>query len=237
MGITEGSDLIPESQFNGMCKVLVEGERGEVRNQGTGFLFRFETDDGDEIRGLLTCSQLFQVHTQADQATPDPAMIFIEFPTNPVTRKRLAGIQKANSIPIFSHQHEVYFCEVSNEFCQEAANSNVPFYREADGLLDRQVWIAHYPGSSQERHVYSAMIDAGWSDTQKFNTHYLSTGAGSSGAPLLQYWADIHEMRVIGMHIGAHSTQACNIASSSKHIVRILKGMRIKPAFYILFLS
>ena len=199
------SDRVNEDQFHGVCKVTVAA--GQLTGQGSGFLFKFQSDEHREIFGLLTCYHV--IHFDRQQAIPVPAQVTLEFQSraqaqaSSLVRRTLAQAQNPNAQPILSPEHDIYFLELSAQFRQDIATSGIPVYESMDPVFDRQVWIAQFPGGTQ-RHVANAIFDASLNPTGGVFPHRVSTRPGGSGSPLLQQVQQGNNLRAIGMHHGGY---------------------------------
>ena len=214
--------------YNGACKVTVEDPPGTLRDQGSGFLFRFQIEEADLCYGLLTCHHVVARAQQDERSIPDPTKIFIEFKSEFGYKERLSDIQKENAQPLISAGNDIYFQELSEEFRIEMETSKIGFYESLETILDQHVWIAQYPNNG-DRHIAAAKMECqAWLEKRR---HSVSTRPGSSGAPLLQ----LHngEMKVIGMHQGAliedqPQNQASRITAIIKILYDILLGLSVK---------
>ena len=216
-----GSDLIEETWLNGACKITVENPPGQLLDQGSGFLFRFQSRQNVEVFGLLTCYHVVQRALHDNQPIPDPQWIYIQFKADLGYRDMLQNIQLQNVPPIFSVGRDVYFQEVSITFRNDMVARNINFFQELNRYLDQQVWIPQYPLNG-DRHLATASVQ----HQMWFNRrHRVSTQRGSSGSPLLQL--DNGELKAIGMHHAAIMTAVpMNLASHTMDIINFLnEGM------------
>ena len=215
-GLIQGSDRVREQLFNGVCIVSVNQQEC-----GSGFLFRFRTDQNIEMFGFLTCYHV--IRNRALQPLPGPAQITIRFDSNPPVQRTLTQAQIPNREPIVSPAHDIYYLEVSQQFRNDMQAHGIPFYESTDPFGSHQVWIAQYPGPTGQRHIANATMTAGWLTTGPLIHHIVSTGEGSSGSPLLLYMLEQDTLRTIGMHQGGlRGNPNVNVAASIANIMHVL---------------
>ena len=221
----DGSDLINENLFSGVCSVNLKNNAGQTQKRGSGFLVKFNiSKENKEMLGFLTCYHVISKDLkQAD--IPGPAQIILNFncKSNNALEITLSKAQHPDAQPVISPQNDIYFLEVSGKFRNDMANIEIPFYESVNHFQDRQVWIAQYPDNSTERHVANATMAAQWDTQGPLMHHLVSTHFGSSGSPLLQHVREKGSLVVIGMHLGRLTSEIQqNAAVSSANIIQVV---------------
>ena len=216
-----GSDLINLMWFNPVFKVIAQ--KPGVEAKGTGFLLRVAKDPLNDVLGLITCYHVVSYFDSQNRAHPvDPGQIDIEFESKAIPRMNLGEIQKPNTRPFYSEDHDLYFILISDKFASIMENNSIKFFDTMEASKDNQIWIPQYP-EGEPLHVATALLVSEWTSEIPINPHKVSTRAGSSGAPLLQLYNN--ELRVIGMHLGKCTNPTQNIASTIENIMSALKQL------------
>ena len=209
-----GSELTPTNlalwNQQGVCKVTVQDPPGTQLSQGTGFLFHWQTQEGTQVFGMMTCSHVIHFKDINDRLiSAAPNQIWLEF-QSAQQRYRLSDILLQETQPYKFELFDVYFARVSDQFRGQMTTGNINFLHFAD-CIDQRIWIPQYP-DNQVLHISMASFRNHWHVAGRNSLHRISTKSGSSGSPIGQ-WQN-NDFKVIGMHRGLctdtmHGHDAC----------------------------